>query len=177
LNGGSILSMTETQRGVRTMSSLVVTLTVLCMLGAALVAGVFYAFSGFVMPALARMPAAQGMAAMQSINVTAVRAPLMLAMFGTALVSVVLAVVAVRGWGQSHAIPLLAGSVLYLLGSIVMTMVFHVPMNDALAVLDPTAASSVAPWTDYLSRWSAGNQVRWVVPLAASACYSWAVLR
>jgi uncharacterized membrane protein len=159
------------------MSSLLVTLTVLGLLGAALVAGVFYAFSGFVMPALARMPAAPGMAAMQSINITAVRAPLMVAMFGTALVSVALAVFAVRGWGQSFAIPLLAGSVLYLAGSIVMTIAFHVPMNDALAVLDPTAAASVQPWTDYLSRWSAGNQVRWIVPLAGSACYAWALIR
>jgi len=173
----TILSMTDTQRGVRTMSSLLVTLTVLGALGSTLVAGVFYAFSGFVMPALARMPAAQGMAAMQSINITAVRAPLMLAMFGTALVSVVLIVFAVRGWGQSFAIPLLLGSVLYLLGSIVTTMVFHVPMNDALAVLDPTAASSAAPWADYLSRWSAGNQIRWIVPLVASVGYGWALLR
>lgn len=169
--------MTDAQREVRTKSPLLVTLTAIGALGSTLVAGVFYAFSGFVMPALARLPAAEGIAAMQSINITAVQAPLMLAMFGTALVSVVLIVFAVRGRGQRYAFPLLLGSVLYLLGSIVMTMVFHVPLNDAMAVLDPTAASSVQPWADYLSQWSAGNQVRWIVPLAASVSYGWALLR
>ena len=47
--------------------------------------GVFFAFSAFVMQALARLPPAQGIAAMQSINVAAVTPPFMVALFGTAL--------------------------------------------------------------------------------------------
>lgn len=58
-------------------------LTVAAVLGCGLNAGVFFAFSGFVMAALRRLPAPQGIAAMQSINVTAVRPPLMAALFGT----------------------------------------------------------------------------------------------
>jgi uncharacterized membrane protein len=43
---------------------------VIALLGAAMIAGVFFfAFSSFVMPALARLPAAGGISAMQSINV------------------------------------------------------------------------------------------------------------
>jgi uncharacterized membrane protein len=41
----------------------------IALLGAAMIAGVFFAFSSFVMPALARLPAAGGISAMQSINV------------------------------------------------------------------------------------------------------------
>ena len=41
-------------------------------LGCGLIAGVFFAFSAFVMKALARLPAAQAIAAMQSINIVAV---------------------------------------------------------------------------------------------------------
>ena len=37
-------------------------------LGCGLIAGVFFAFSAFVMKALALLPPAQGIAAMQSIN-------------------------------------------------------------------------------------------------------------
>jgi uncharacterized membrane protein len=159
------------------MSSLLTTLTVVGLLGTALVAGVFFAFSSFVMPALERMPAAQGVAAMQSINITAVRAAFMTAMFGTALVCVALLVFAIRGWGQPYALPMLLGSVLYLVGAIALTMVFHVPLNDALAALDPDAASSAPVWSDYLRRWGAGNQVRWIVPLAGSACYALALIR
>src|SRR4029453_8846365 len=44
-------------------------LTFVVALGSGLVAGIFFAFSNFVMKALARVPAAQGIAAMKSINV------------------------------------------------------------------------------------------------------------
>jgi uncharacterized membrane protein len=47
---------------------LLYTLTLITALGCGLAAGVFYAFSTFVMKALARLPAAQGFAAMQSIS-------------------------------------------------------------------------------------------------------------
>jgi uncharacterized membrane protein len=170
-------AMVDVRRGVRAMGVLPTTLTVLAVLGSALVAGVFFAFSAFVMPALRRLPVAQGIAAMQSINITAVRAAFMTAMFGTALVCLVLLVFAVRGWGQPTAVPLLLGSLLYLVGVVGLTMFFHVPLNDALAALDPNAGSSAPVWSDYLSRWGAGNQVRWIVPLAGSACYVLALIR
>jgi hypothetical protein len=48
---------------------LIVTLTVLAALGSGLVAGIFFAFSAFLMTALSRLPPLQGIAAMQSINV------------------------------------------------------------------------------------------------------------
>src|SRR5699024_6794249 len=53
-------------------------------LACAVVAGVFFAFSGFVMRALSALPPADAATAMQSINRTAVRPPLMIALFGTA---------------------------------------------------------------------------------------------
>lgn len=48
-------------------------LTLLGVLGCGLVAGVFFGFSTFVMKALAQLPPAQGVAAMNAINVAAVR--------------------------------------------------------------------------------------------------------
>src|SRR5436190_5913255 len=56
-------------RGVELMSALLFYLTLGSTLGCGLIAGVFFAFSSFVMPALAKLPPAQGLAAMQSINV------------------------------------------------------------------------------------------------------------
>jgi uncharacterized membrane protein len=47
-------------------------------------AGFFFAFSSVVMSALARLQPAAGVAAMQAINDSALTAPLMIAMFGTA---------------------------------------------------------------------------------------------
>ena len=58
-------------------------LTVVNAIGSALVAGVFFAFSAFVMAGLGRAPAEAGTAAMQGINVTAPTAPFMIAFLGT----------------------------------------------------------------------------------------------
>src|SRR3990170_3282129 len=95
--------------------------------------GVFFAFSSFVMRALARMPPAQGIAAMQSINVVAVTPVFMTALFGTAAACVAVAASALIEWRGVTSVYLLAGSLSYLIGSIVVTMVCNVPLNNALA--------------------------------------------
>lgn len=65
--------------------TLLFALRLVSALGSGLIAGVFFAFSTFVMTALARRPPAEGMAAMQAINV-AVLNPLFLGVFvGTAV--------------------------------------------------------------------------------------------
>ena len=53
------------------------------MLGSGLVAGIFYAFSTFVMRALGQLPKNQGMAAMNAINVSVINSLFFLAFFGT----------------------------------------------------------------------------------------------
>lgn len=94
------------------MSTAAIVLVLTCAAGAACTGGVLYGFSSFVMPALARLPVAQAVAAMQSINVTAVRAPFMLVFVGTAALSVAAAVVGVTALGEPQAPWLLAGAAL-----------------------------------------------------------------
>lgn len=151
------------------MSDGVVALTFVTAVACALVGGIFFAFSTFVMKALGRLPAPQGIAAMQSINVTVINPLFMLAFVGTALACVPVGVVALASWGEPWAGFLLAASVLYPLGSIVVTGAFHIPRNDALATLDPERAESGRYWSRYVVSWTAMNHVRTVVPLAASA--------
>jgi uncharacterized membrane protein len=59
-------------------------LTLTSAVGAGLVAGIFFAFSSFVMKALDRLPPAQGIAAMQSINVAVLNPWFLGAFLGTA---------------------------------------------------------------------------------------------
>lgn len=92
--------------------------TLVSAFGCGLMAGVFFAFSTFVMKALARLPAAQGIAAMQSINVAAINPLFMGALFGTAATCVVLAVSSLSAWQKPGAAYLLIGSLLYLVGTI-----------------------------------------------------------
>ena len=114
-------------------------LTFFAALGCGVVAGVFFAFSAFVMRALARLPARQGIAAMQAINVAAVTPAFMVALFGTALACGALIVSSFLVWGEPFAGYLLAGGALYLLGMIGPTGVYHVPRNEALAEIEPSA--------------------------------------
>jgi uncharacterized membrane protein len=63
----------------------------------------------------------------------------------------------------------LAGGGLYLVGAVLVTIVRNVPMNDALAAVDPDSADGAAQWTRYVPRWTAWNSVRAVAALAAAA--------
>jgi uncharacterized membrane protein len=115
------------------MDDLLVALTFVTALGCGLSAGALFAFSSFVMKALARLQPAQGIAAMQSINVVAVTPAFMTALFGTAVACVAGVVWALVDWHDSFGPWLLAGAALYLIGTIGLTMAYHVPRNNALA--------------------------------------------
>jgi uncharacterized membrane protein len=144
-------------------------LILITALGCGLVAGVFFAFSSFVMNALARLTPAQGIAAMQSINVTVIN-PLFLGVFvGTAAACLLLSISTLFRWHRPGAVYLLAGCLLYIVGSFLVTLVFNVPRNDALAAVDPGSAEGAKVWAGYLSSWTAWNHVRTVAALAAAA--------
>ena len=85
------------------------------------------------MKALARLPASQGIAAMQSINVTAVMPAFMSAFIGSAIACAALAVTSIFTWDEPYAVYLLIGSLCYLIGTFGLTIGYHVPRNDALA--------------------------------------------
>ena len=135
-------------------------LTLATALGCGLSAGALFAFSSFVMPALARLPAARGVQAMQSINVMAPTPAFMTALFGSALACAVLAVWGVLSLDEDYGPWLLAGSLLYILGTPGLTMAYHVPRNNALAALDADSPEAESHWATYLTEWTRMNHVR-----------------
>jgi len=147
-------------------------LTLLAALGCGLIAGVFFAFSSFVMKSLARLPAGAGIAAMQSINIVVLRSWFMAAFLGTAAVCVVASVYSLFRLQEPGVVYLLVGSALYLVGSFLVTIVFNVPRNEALAKLAPTNPNSANFWSGYAASWTAWNHVRTVAALAAAASFS-----
>jgi uncharacterized membrane protein len=148
---------------------LLFTLTLLSALGCGVIAGVFFAFSVFVMKALARLPQAQGVAAMQSINVAVINPWFLSVFFGTAAFCVLVGGWSLFMWHKPGAVYLLVGSLLYLVGTILVTMVFNVPRNNALAAVDPASAETARQWAAYVRGWTAWNHVRTAAALAAAA--------
>ncbi|MCX5436632.1 DUF1772 domain-containing protein [Streptomyces sp. NBC_00569] len=146
-------------------------LTVLGALACGVSAGVFIAFSTFVMKGLAALPPAQGIAAMQAINVAAVGPAFMVVFMGAAALCAVLAVVTFVLWPEPGTVELLLGSALQLVGVFGVTVAANVPRNDALAKLDPEAPDSAGAWRAYVSQWLMWNHVRGGASLAAAASF------
>lgn len=152
-----------------TVDELIFALTLIAALGSGLIAGLFFAFSVSVMKALARVPAACGIAAMQAINV-AILNPLFLGtFFGTGVASALVVAAALVGGERPGALYPIVGGLLYLVGSLFVTIAFNVPRNNALASLVPADADSASAWSSYLARWTAWNHVRTAASLAAAA--------
>ncbi len=141
-------------------------------LGSGLMAGFFFAFSVSVMQALGRLPPVQGIAAMRSINVVVINPVFLIAFFGTAVACVAVAISALSTWHEPGAAYLLAGGLLYLTGSFLVTIIFNVPRNNALAAVDPASTAGAALWASYLTAWTAWNHVRTAAALAAAAALS-----
>ncbi len=158
------------------MSDPVTAAAVVAALACALVGGVFFAFSNFVMAALGRRPDAEGIGAMQAINITVINPGFMAPLFGTVLLCIALAAWAVGSLGETGAPFALAAAALYTFGCAGVTMMFNVPLNDELERLDPADPAAVAVWQRYLSRWTAWNSVRSAASLGAAALLIVAVL-
>jgi uncharacterized membrane protein len=140
-------------------------LEILAIIGAGLTAGIFFAFSTFVMAALARIPPDQGIAAMNSINITVINPWFFTVFFGTPLICAILGVMAILKWSEPGAAIILAACLIYIVGSLVVTMVFNVPLNNALAPVTSASGEGGALWTRYLSEWTFWNSVRTAAPL------------
>jgi len=151
-------------------------ITLLAALGSGLIAGVFFAFSSFVMPALVRLRADRGIRAMQSINRVVLNPGFLGVLLGTALLCGGLALSALAEWAEPGARLRLLGSCSYLIGTIYVTMRYHVPRNGNLAKLSADGAEAARFWPEYVKGWSAWNHVRGTAAFLAAAALTLALL-
>jgi uncharacterized membrane protein len=149
-------------------------ITVFAAVGSGLMAGLLFAFSNFVMKALTRLPPGQGMAAMQLINVAIVNPLFLLVFLGTAVLCVALALYAVRQDRSTTVVLLLVGSVLYLVGTVGVTMVFNVPLNNALAGSKAAVSIPSDVWPSYVKAWLLWNHLRTFLSFAAAVSLTFA---
>jgi uncharacterized membrane protein len=135
-----------------------------CAIGCGLLGGLYFAFSAFIMRALADIEPAAGAAAMNAINRVILRSAFMPLFLGSTLACAALAILgAIAGsW------LLITGGALYVIGMFVITMAFNVPLNNALLA---SAARDPAVWRQYVQRWTLWNHVRTVASTGASALF------
>lgn len=159
------------------MNVITTVLIVVASLGSALIAGVFFAFSSFVMKALARVPSEEGIAAMQAINVVVLRPSFLGVFMGTTVMSALVAVLAIAGWGASWAPLLLAGALLYIVGTFLVTAIGNVPLNDQLAATPANGPDANSVWERYLDRWTRLNTYRSLAAAATSLLFTLGLLQ
>src|SRR5215203_5902796 len=150
-------------------------LKIVTAVGCGLVAGVFFGFSTFVMNALGRLQPPQGIAAMQSINITAINPLFMTALFGTGAVCLFWTVFSLFNWHEAGSAYLLAGSLLYLCGAVIATIFFNVPLNNALAAANPASAEGASLWSRYLAEWTLWNHARTIASLVSAIFFTLAL--
>ena len=157
------------------LDTLLAVLTLLAALGCGLMAGVFFAFSAGVMTALARLPPAQGLAAMQAINGAVLNRSFLGVFLGTAAACGLLVVASLARWHDPDARYRLVGGALYLIGSLAVTIVCNVPRNEALAAVAADSAAGPPRWAQYVPGWTAWNHVRAAAALGAAAALTLAL--
>lgn len=140
-------------------------------IGCGLLAGVYFAFSVFVMTSLSRIAPAAGIAAMNAINVEIVRSPFMSVFMGTTLAAAILAGLAIFRWSDPGSIAMLTGGLLYVVGMFAVTAIFNVPLNDALATIDPSSPEGESVWVHYVQDWTIWNHVRTIASAAACTLF------
>lgn len=147
-------------------------LLILAIIGAGLNAGLFFIFSVCIMGALARLPAGEGIAAMQAINAVILNPLFFAAFFGTAIFALAVIVYGVMSGGGAGLFAIVGG-VLFLGGVIGVTIGINVPMNDALQALSPQTAQAADFWTStYLVDWVRWNHVRTLSSIGALFCFA-----
>jgi uncharacterized membrane protein len=150
------------------MNAITTILVLAATLGAAVVGGILFAFSNFVMGALARIPAPEGIRAMQSINIVVLNRGFLSVFAGTAVLFLVLGILGVVQWSDGHGPYLLGAAVAYLAGTWLVTIAGNVPLNERLAQQAPETESAEQVWQHYLERWTRLNSQRTGAAVLAS---------
>ena len=133
-------------------------LLILAGLGSGMMAGLFVAFSTFMMKALGSLELSEGMKAMQAINRFIIRPSFLVTFLGTGL----LLILACYFAGNNHPSfwYLIAATSFYVATCLVSTMAFNVPLNNQLEALSADEPEGLSFWKHYLARWTLWNHVR-----------------
>jgi uncharacterized membrane protein len=146
----------------------------LAAVGSGLMAGLLFAFSNFVMGSLLQQPPESGIRTMQTINLLIQNRTFFLLFFGTTLATLFLAVISALHLSQNGSALLLLGSLLYLVGTFGVTVVFNVPLNNTLAGHSANTPEAAQYWPIYVAQWLKWNHVRTVASISAAAMLTWA---
>ncbi|WDI30099.1 DUF1772 domain-containing protein [Hyphococcus flavus] len=142
-----------------------------CAVGSGVMAGVYFAFSAFIMASLARIETSAGILAMQSINNVILRSAFMPLFFGTTVAAVGVAATALLDMSRQSALLIAGGGAIYFGGMFLITIFYNVPLNNKLDSADPHSAFGAEVWDFYLRKWTRWNHVRTIASVVSSVIF------
>ncbi len=153
-----------TKRSVR-LTSLAISI-----LAAALISGFFYAYYCSVMPGLAATDPESAIKAMQGINAVVRNGTFAFSFFGTLAFGGFSVILLIGCGGRPLAFALL-GTAIYGVGAFLVTLLYSIPLNEALASAAPTPETAARIWNDFLEPWVFWNTLRMLMSVLALAMF------
>ncbi len=152
------------------MSTIFFFLILFAVLAYALVGGVFLAFSDFIMRSLALTSGHGGVEAMQTINREVFRWVFMTLFLGMAAISLIIAGYGAFALAAPAGTPIMLAGLIYFVGCFGVTVLFNVPMNEALAGMEMSSDITGEYWMQtYVPRWTFWNSVRTIACVISAA--------
>ncbi|MFK7860021.1 MAG: DUF1772 domain-containing protein [Granulosicoccus sp.] len=135
-------------------------LLTIASISAGLMAGVYFAFSTFIMRSLHQLGPTRAADAMNSINDVILRSWFMLLFFGSTLLYLVLLVVGIVSTELTGRWFLILSGLIYVVGMFCCTAMFNVPLNNRLAQTRDEQSRKVEIWAIYFKKWTRWNHLR-----------------
>ncbi len=150
------------------LSNLVGVAVLVAAIGSGLVGGVFFGFTTTVMKSLRVIPASAGITAMQNINAKILNPRFVGVFMAATIASAVLAVTAFFTADQPGAVARGVSGLVYVAGVFLVTFAANIPLNDALAKVDPASQEGQRYWEQFLSRWNRWHMLRTIAAIAVA---------
>lgn len=153
------------------MEKVQIIMVILVIIGTGINAGLFFAFSTFIMTALSNIHAEKAISAMQAINIYVLNPSFALVFGGTAFLCIMMIVIELFHWNGLSSLLILLGGILFLIGTVSVTILFNVPLNDILAKVQTDTSQASIVWSNYLKQWTNWNHVRTIAALFSMVCF------
>lgn len=166
MSGGLVNRQDTSQEGGVMFDSLMTMSLTLAAISAGLMAGVYFAFSSFIMRSFDQLGATQATNAMNAINEVILRSWFMLLFFGSTLLFAILGAIALFNADLAGSWLLFATGLIYVVGMFLCTAMFNVPLNNRLAEVNDDDSAKAETWTLYFKKWTLWNHLRGAYSLA-----------
>lgn len=125
-----------------------------------LMAGIYFAFSTFVVKALKQLPALQAALAMNKINDVIVNTIFLPVFFLSTLWFAGLIVWTAADWQGKQSLLFIAAATVYIIGMFFVTAFGNVPLNNKLKACEVSDEQLAQYWPVYLTNWTSLNHIR-----------------